>query len=155
MRVKCFQDRGWHEGIKKQLYIEDDDDCRRGPAKHFNPNRIDELAHFGFFAGEAHQRPDGKTELHGQHDLAGNEQLRGLAFAETSDDAHSRNDGQRAGYEPAQPGRKRRLMKPSMTICPASVPVSVEFCPEASSATAKRMLATPTPIIGLNSLYAS
>ncbi len=28
-------------------------------------------------------------------------------------------------------------MKPSMTTCPVSVPVIVEFCPEASNATAK------------------
>ena len=34
---------------------------------------------------------------------------------------------------------------PSITICPASVPVSVEFCPEASSASANSMLATATP----------
>ena len=34
-------------------------------------------------------------------------------------------------------GRSRMLRNPSMTICPASVPVSVAFCPENSSATAK------------------
>ena len=32
-----------------------------------------------------------------------------------------------------------------MTICPARVPVRVEFCPEASSAMAKITLAAPTP----------
>ena len=42
-------------------------------------------------------------------------------------------------------GRKRMLMNPSITICPASVPVSVEFCPEASSASAKIILAPVTP----------
>ena len=42
-------------------------------------------------------------------------------------------------------GRSRMLMNPSMTICPASVPVSVEFCPEASSARANKMLAPVTP----------
>jgi len=41
-------------------------------------------------------------------------------------------------------GRRRMLRKPSITICPASVPVSVEFCPEASNATANRMLANVT-----------
>ena len=33
-------------------------------------------------------------------------------------------------------------MKPSITICPASVPVSVAFWPEQSSATANSALAT-------------
>ena len=31
-------------------------------------------------------------------------------------------------------GRMRMLRNPSITICPASVPVSVEFCPDARSA---------------------
>ena len=46
----------------------------------------------------------------------------------------------------------RKLRKPSMTICPAKVPVRVEFWPEARRATAKRMLAAPTPSNGLSSL---
>ena len=43
------------------------------------------------------------------------------------------------------------LRKPSITICPASVAVIVEFCPEASSAIANRVLAAPTPSIGASS----
>ena len=39
-----------------------------------------------------------------------------------------------------------------MTIWPASVPVRVEFWPLASSATAKSVLAMPTPSTGLSSL---
>ena len=45
-------------------------------------------------------------------------------------------------------GRMRKLMKPSITIWPDSVPVSVEFWPEASSAIANSVLATPTPSTG-------
>ena len=45
-------------------------------------------------------------------------------------------------------GRSRMFRNPSITICPASVPVSVEFWPEASSATAKSVLATLTPSSG-------
>ena len=37
-------------------------------------------------------------------------------------------------------GRRRMLRKPSITICPASVPVSVAFWPEQSSATANSVL---------------
>src|SRR6185503_15981970 len=48
-------------------------------------------------------------------------------------------------------GRTRRLMKPSITIWPASVPVSVAFWPEQSSATANRMLAAPVPSSGESS----
>ena len=43
-------------------------------------------------------------------------------------------------------------MKPSITICPASVPVSVAFWPEQSSATAKSVLARPVPSSGDSSL---
>ncbi len=48
-------------------------------------------------------------------------------------------------------GRIRRWRNPSMTICPASVPVSVEFCPLASSATAKSPLASDAPSVGESS----
>ena len=41
---------------------------------------------------------------------------------------------------------------PSITICPARVPVSVEFCPEANKATAKTILAKLVPNIGERSL---
>ena len=49
-------------------------------------------------------------------------------------------------------GRRRILRKPSITICPASVPVSVEFWPEASKARAKSVLATGTPSMGESNL---
>ena len=45
-------------------------------------------------------------------------------------------------------GRSRMLMKPSITICPASVPVRVEFWPEQSSATANSVLAIAVPSSG-------
>ncbi len=51
-------------------------------------------------------------------------------------------------------GEILRLTKPSITICPVNVPVIVEFCPDASKATANRVLAIPTPNVGLSSLYA-
>ncbi|MNL42247.1 hypothetical protein D3C87_1646900 [compost metagenome] len=41
---------------------------------------------------------------------------------------------------------------PSITICPARVPVNVEFCPEAKSAIAKAILAIEAPKIGVNIL---
>src|SRR6266446_7804228 len=49
-------------------------------------------------------------------------------------------------------GRKRMLRKPSITIWPASVPVRVEFCPEARRAKAKSTLAIGTPSVGERSL---
>ena len=42
----------------------------------------------------------------------------------------------------------RMLRKPSITIWPASVPVMVEFCPEASRATANSVLAAVVPRSG-------
>ena len=43
-------------------------------------------------------------------------------------------------------------MNPSITIWPASVPVSVAFWPEQSSATANSMLASVVPSSGESSL---
>lgn len=37
---------------------------------------------------------------------------------------------------------------PSIITCPANVAVMVEFCPEASNANAKSVLAAPTPRSG-------
>ena len=45
-------------------------------------------------------------------------------------------------------GRMRQCMNPSMTTCPASVPVMVLLWPLASSATAKSVAATPVPSSG-------
>ena len=45
-------------------------------------------------------------------------------------------------------GRMRKLRKPSITICPAMVPVSVEDWPEHSSATANMTPAMPVPSSG-------
>ena len=47
-------------------------------------------------------------------------------------------------------GVRRMLRNPSMTTCPASVPVSVEFCPDASSATANTVLASDAPNTGVS-----
>ena len=49
-------------------------------------------------------------------------------------------------------GRSRMLTKPSITICPARVPVSVAFCPEHSSATANSTPAAVVPSSGDSSL---
>ena len=48
-------------------------------------------------------------------------------------------------------GRSRMLRNPSITIWPASVPVSVAFCPENSSATANSVLASCVPRSGASS----
>ena len=45
-----------------------------------------------------------------------------------------------------------RWMKPSITTCPASVPVIDEFCPLANRATANSVLAPAAPSSGLSSL---
>ena len=51
-------------------------------------------------------------------------------------------------------GRMRKFRKPSITICPAIVPVSVEDCPEQSSATANTTLARVVPSSGASSTWA-
>ena len=49
-------------------------------------------------------------------------------------------------------GFRRIFRKPSITICPARVPVTVEFCPDANNATPKKMLAKVVPNSGESSL---
>ena len=49
-------------------------------------------------------------------------------------------------------GVSRIFRNPSMTTCPASVPVSVEFCPEASRAMANTVLANVAPNTGVSNL---
>ena len=51
-------------------------------------------------------------------------------------------------------------MKPSITICPDNVPVIVEFCPDAKSATANNVLRSgeaivPTILLSCKALYKS
>ena len=45
-------------------------------------------------------------------------------------------------------GESRQCMKPSITTCPASVPVMVLLCPLAKRATANSVLATAVPNSG-------
>ena len=51
-------------------------------------------------------------------------------------------------------GAMRSFKYPSITICPASVPVIVELCPAAMRATAKRMGASFDPSIGCSNSWA-
>ena len=46
------------------------------------------------------------------------------------------------------PGRIRKSVKPSITTWPANVPVTLDVCPEASSAIPKRTLAALVPSAG-------
>ena len=52
-------------------------------------------------------------------------------------------------------GLIRQCMKPSITTCPASVPVIVLLWPLASSATAKSVLASAVPSSGASVRYAT
>ena len=51
------------------------------PGQHFDPKRIDELAHLDLVAREHDQREDGEAKLQAQDHLAKHEQLRRAAFA--------------------------------------------------------------------------
>ncbi len=51
-------------------------------------------------------------------------------------------------------GRILKRRNPSITICPARVPVSVELCPAEINATAKSTLATVVPRSGARSPWA-
>ena len=51
-------------------------------------------------------------------------------------------------------GGRRNSRNPSITICPASVPVNVEFWPLARSATANSVLASDAPSTGVSRSYA-
>ena len=51
-------------------------------------------------------------------------------------------------------GLMRSRRYPSITICPASVPVTVELCPDAIRAIAKRVEAMVEPSMGDNNSWA-
>ena len=87
-------------------------------------------------AGEHHQWKDGEAQLDAQDDLAEYQQLGGAALSPVCGDDDGRNDRDERVIRRRSQGLRRILRKPSMTICPASVPVSVEFCPDASRASA-------------------
>ncbi len=93
-----------------------------------------------------------KLSCSDKNHLAQDEQLFRALLAGDRDHDDGGNDGQRARDQPAQPGRDLRWMKPSITTCPASVPVIEEFCPLASSAMANSVLAPAAPSSGLSSL---
>jgi hypothetical protein len=97
--------------IEKELYVEGDDDRGAEPAEDLDPKRVDEFAHFGFFAGEAHKRPDSEAELHAETNLAGDEQVGAPAFAEIANDANGRDDSNGTGDETAQPGAQTNVEK--------------------------------------------
>src|SRR5438046_9304798 len=55
--------------------------------------------------------PNGKTELHAQYDLTGNEQFRSLAFTENTDDEHRGNDRDESRNQPAQPWADAKIQE--------------------------------------------
>src|SRR6266498_5535741 len=84
--IECLTNRVWHKDIEEQLHVKHNDNAGGRPAENSYPDTIREFAHFRLFPRKPHQRPNGKTELHAQYDLTGNEQFRSLAFTENTDD---------------------------------------------------------------------
>ena len=109
--VKFFEQGVGHKRVEEQFHIQHDNDRRGHPAKNFQPELVGELAHLRLFISEPQQRPDGKAELHGQHHLAGDEQLRGLAFTKNADDQNRGNDGDGSRDKPAQPWRNPNIQE--------------------------------------------
>jgi len=74
--------------------------------------------------------------------------LRTMSFAVRSRHRNGDNRGRHNGNEtrdqPAQPWPDSDVRKPSITIWPARVPVSVEFCPDCEKREANAVLA-PAP----------
>src|SRR4030095_16411688 len=77
----------------------------------FTQRRLANSPIFAFSPRKPHQRPNGKTELHAQYDLTGNEQFGGLAFTENTDDEHRGNDGDESRNQPAQPRGDAKIQK--------------------------------------------
>src|SRR5436190_13564612 len=84
--IECLTNRVWYKNIEEQLHVKHNDNAGGRPAQNFHPETVGKLAHFRLFPRKPHQRPNGKTELHAQYDLTGNEQFRSLAFTEITDD---------------------------------------------------------------------
>ncbi len=115
------------EGEPEEFGVQGNDGRGDNPRDGGDPAAVHELSHFRFFTREAHKRYDGEGQLEAEHDLTEDEQGGDLAFAPEANDDGGGQDCGEAREETAQPGARRRSRKPSMTICPASVPVKVEF----------------------------
>jgi len=109
---------------------------------------IHELAHHLAAAGEYHQRHYGEAELHGEDDLAEDQQL---SVPRSPVKATTMMVGMMASERVIirrSHGASLMFTKPSITTWPASVPVMEEFCPLARSAMAKSVLAPAAPTRG-------
>src|SRR5258705_5798186 len=109
--VEGFADGFWRKNVKEKLHIESNNDGCRRPTKDLDPERVDELLHLGFLAGEPHKWPDREAKLHAQHNLAGHQQFGCLALAIESDDAHGGNDCDAAGDQSPHPRPNSEVQK--------------------------------------------
>src|SRR6267142_5471882 len=109
--VEGFADGFWRKNVEEKLHIESNNDGCRRPTKDLDPERVDELLHLGFLAGEPHKWPDREAKLHAQHNLACYQQHGGLALPVKSDDAHSRNDCNSTGDQSPHPRRNSEVQK--------------------------------------------
>ena len=106
------------------------------PATAVSQRGAVKLAHLGPVGGEHDQRDDGEGQLQAEHDLAEDEQLgRARCALEEGDAAAGMIATPRVTRRRAHAGM-RKLIKPSITVCPAMVAVTVELRPQQSSATA-------------------
>src|SRR5262249_28672235 len=141
--------------IPQQLDVQHDD-CdrdRRGEQRH--PARRNESSHLALVGGEHDQRYDGKGKLQRQDHLRQNEKLRRALGAIPNRPHRNRHYADGEGEPPParvnsrlSQGGRRMSRKPSITICPDSVAVTVEFKPQQSSAMANRVGAKAEPRSG-------
>ncbi len=82
--------------------------------------------------GEVQQGKHGERKLQRQHHLAESQQVGDTAVAAQADDQHRRQNRQVRVISRRTQGWMRQRMKPSITTCPASVPVMVLLWPLAS-----------------------
>jgi hypothetical protein len=99
-------------------------------------------------AGEVQQRDHRQRKLDAEDHLAEREQIVDALIAAIPMTRSAGTIANERVIIRRTHGRMRQCMNPSITTCPASVPVTVELCPLASSATANSIARRRVPSSG-------
>src|SRR5215468_1613172 len=130
--------------IEQELDVEHHDrggdDPRQDHPRTADPEGADLLA----IGHEQNQRDDRERKLHRQDHLAEDQELAGAARAQSAVMITTGTMAMARVISRRIQGGSRMWRKPSITICPASVPVIVELKPAASKAVANSTEAKPT-----------
>ena len=116
---------GFVKSVGQAVEIERGNQNARGPTGRQQEPAVAEISHPFFAAGEMQQRNHGQRQLHRQHYLTQHQQLVTLLSPRSPMMTTAGMIAIKRVISRRTHGRMRQCMKPSITTCPASVPVIV------------------------------